>query len=77
MQEQMMAAQNEIYRATELAEAKKVQIKEEEELHKNLMQTKTDLDTQYFLLFNTRITEVKNSITETIKMMQQLNAMSG
>lgn len=51
----MMAVQNEIYRAQELAEAKKIAIKEEEDLHKTLMQTKTDLDTQYFLLFNTRI----------------------
>jgi len=76
MQEQMMAAQNEIYRATELAEAKKVQIKEEEELHKTLMQTKTDLDTQYFLLFNDRIEWVKNGIMQTIKLMQSLNAMS-
>jgi hypothetical protein len=55
MQEQMMAVQNEIYRATELAEAKKTAIREEEELHKTLMQTKNDLDNQYFLLFNTRI----------------------
>jgi len=76
MQEQMMAAQNEIYRATELAEAKKVQIKEEEELHKTLMQTKTDLDAQYFLLFNDRIEWVKNGIMQTIKLMQSLNAMS-
>lgn len=77
MQEQMMAVQNEIYRAQELAEAKKIAIKEEEDLHKTLMQTKTDLDTQYFLLFNTRIEWMKNSILETIKLMQQMNSMSG
>lgn len=77
MQEKVMAIDNEIYRQQEQATQKQKQIKDEEVVYKKLVQTKIALDNQYFTLFNQHIEGMKTQITETIKLLQQMSALSG
>lgn len=77
MQEKVMAIDNEIYRQQEQATQKQKQIKDEEIVYKKLVQTKIALDNQYFTLFNQHIEGMKTQISETIKLLQQMSALSG
>lgn len=65
----------EILKQQELASKKKIAIAEEEALQKTLIQTKIELENEYYALFKQNIEWVKKGISEAIALMRELNSL--
>lgn len=68
--------EGEIIKQELLQKEKERWLKEEEDLYKQLIQTKTDLENEYFSLFQQNLDKTKTGIQSAISMMQTLRAMS-